>query len=349
MQRIILLLTLLLPYLAVKGQDNPVLKQFQKSKLLTSTIVPVKSDNLGEVVDLVVLDSVLVVTEMFTPQLYKLFDVKSGKLLKACISKGRGPNELQFPLVMTKNSGDSFSVFESSKNQLIYLSLKDLLSDHPHFTRKETVNNRSLKLYPLGNSQYVGTGIFEKGRFCLFDKKTNQSETFLEYPKEGAPSGTNNIALGMAYQASLSVHPNKDRFVVVCGSCPNMEICKIEQNKIISHKSTLFNTPIFKVQGNNVAFSSENLYAFNSLASSDKYIFTIYAGKSRKEHGSAFYSGRDLLVFDWNGNPIIDLKLDRDVYRMCFNEAENEIVAYSINAETAEPEIISYKLPSELK
>jgi hypothetical protein len=90
MKKIILLLCVFFTFCGNSKRD-PVISEFTHVVKLKGSDVPIRSDQLGEVVDMKIMDSLLVLNEMFSDRIYKVFDITTGRLIQKCINKGKGP------------------------------------------------------------------------------------------------------------------------------------------------------------------------------------------------------------------------------------------------------------------
>ena len=137
---------------------DPVLKEFKKNKALHYSVTQINPDDLGEVVDILLEDTLLVVNEIFSDKIFKIFNIKSGHLIGRFISRGDGPNEMQFPGLITSYNSHLFSTFDVNRKRLIFLSIMDFmknketfhdvydLAEHKNHEKDEIVY---LKAYPV--------------------------------------------------------------------------------------------------------------------------------------------------------------------------------------------------------
>jgi hypothetical protein len=87
---------------------------------------------------------------------------------------------------------------------------------------------------------------------------------------------------------------------------------------------------------------SDVLYSFCEIVATNQYVYTIYAGKTREEHGlTDTFQGSHLLVYDWDGNPVRQYLLEKALYAMGYDEASKTIYGISYDPEGV---LIEYKL-----
>jgi hypothetical protein len=123
-----------------------------------------------------------------------------------------------------------------------------------------------------------------------------------------------------------------------------MSIDHLNSQRITSR--SYFDPIIDVVEGHGV-FKRNNLFTFRSATSTNKYIYVIYSGRSRDEFGDECYAGDNLLVYDWNGNPVVNYKLDRFLKIMALDVDKMQVYGFCTNPMTGEPEIVKYQLPHD--
>lgn len=331
-----------------KGPNDLVLRAFSKVENLKMKSTMIKSSEIGEIVDLLVIDSFLISDEIFSKKIFKLYNLRTGKLLSNFINKGKGPNEMIFPHLLNYYDSDCFTSFDSNSKELIYFSLNEILNQNYQFHRKEkieftTEKSFAAKSYLLNDSMLLCTGFLKKGQYCIYNLNSKNSEYFLDYPYDEKHKGETNETKGQAFQCEISIKPDRKKFANVTGAI--FEICEFHNIEINRIFRKVYYFPVYKVVQNHAAFDSTQPYGFHSITSTDSFIFMIYSGRSMKEYGDEYYAGKNLLVFDWNGNPVVNFILDRYLKRYTLDASQMKIYGYCTNPISGEPEIVTYQLP----
>lgn len=332
----------------LKITKDAFLTDFNKTIHLTMEKSLIKSSNIGEIVDMLVIDSFLVSNEIFTSKIFKLYSIQTGKLISNFIDKGRGPNEMLFPHILNCYDATHFTTFDNNNKELIYFSLDDFCKLNFRFNKKEKIEFNSTKSfaavsYLLNDSTVLCTGFFEKSQYILYNLKSKSVKYFLDYPSDPKHKGETNEIKGTAFQGQISVKPDRKKFANATGAI--LEICEFNDNEIKRLFRKIYYFPEYKVIQNHAAFVRTQPYAFHSITSTDSYIYMIYSGRSMQDFGEEYYAGNNLLVFDWNGNPVTRFVLDRYLKNFTLNEKEMKIYGYSTNPNSGEPEIITYQIP----
>ncbi len=344
----ILILILQLVVLFCHGvKEDPVISEFANVQKLNGIVVPINSIDLGEVVDMEIMDSLLILNEMFSDKIYKVFNINTGKLLEKCINKGKGPNELISPGRIHVLGKNKFAQHDRGKKELDIFAVKgkSLLQ----FLNTLKVEAGGFEIYPVNDSILLCTGIFEKGRYCLTDLRSGKSQISGLYPEFQITNKLNDENLAMVYQPGITVKPDQKQFASFEGSAGYFEIADITNlsTKRICIKS-YFGPAIIVTRGR--ALHRENsLHTFHSATSTNNHIYVIYAGKSMEEFGSEYYAGDNLLVYNWQGKPLINYKLDRSLKIMTLDREKMIAYGLSTNPGSGEPEVIKYHLPKVIK
>ncbi len=322
-----------------------VLRDFKKKIELRHTPTLIKSGDIGEIVDILILDSVLIANEMFNEKIFKFYNVKTGEIIHQACNRGKGPNEILYPNLMNKYNDSTFTMFDITKKELIYINILNFSKGNTNFVKKDRLNFSIFRANSVNDSLVLCTGVFEDGGYYLINKNIANNIVALDYPPYTQVEKLTNVTKGFILQGELALRPNHNEFVKVCNGAGVFEIGKIDNFELEYTFTKTYFFPDIKLVNNRVIHSPKDRYAFHSLLVTENVFYVVYSGKSLEKEGGEFSSGHNVLVYDWSGNPIANLQLDRDVKRMSLDEKNNTIYAYSVNPITGEPEIITYKLP----
>ncbi|MEN6457030.1 MAG: BF3164 family lipoprotein [Prolixibacteraceae bacterium] len=346
MKKLIFILHLSLSFCCYAKED-PVITEFSNIQKLKGSVVPIKSIDLGEVVDMEIMDSLLVLNEMFSDKIYKVFNINTGKLLEKGINKGKGPNELIYPGRIHVLGKNKFAQYDRGRKQLDLFTVGG--ESFLQFSNALKVGPGGFEIYPVNDSVLLCTGIFEKGRYCLVDSKTGKSQVSGPYPDFQATSKLDDANLAMIYQPGITIKPDRKQFACFEGSAGYFEIIAITD--LSTKRSCIKNYfgPGITMREGHAVNTRDNLYTFHSATSTNNYIYVIYAGKSREEFESECYAGDNLLVYNWQGKPLVNYKLDRSLKIMTLDKEKMIVYGFSTNPVTGEPEVIKYQLPKVTK
>lgn len=346
--RIILINTILI---LISGcfqtSQEPVLDDFEKTINIKGNSSLIKSRDIGDVVDLIIFDSILVVNEAFQKKIFKYYDINTGIKIDGFINKGKGPNELSFPRLLYKLNDRIFTTYDESKKVLIYFYINDILKKKYQFGEKiefDNVNLSIFRIYPISDTLFIILGAFEEGKYCLYNNQTKKTTLHISFPVDKRYEKISNYLKGWAHQGELAVKPDRSKFVFVCKN-GYFDICSIDNNELTLKKRKVYFQSEYKTMNGAVAHSSKSKYAFRSVSSSDKFIYMIYSGRTKEESGDEYFAGNNILIYDWNGFPVCNLRTDRFLKKITVDEKNQVVYGYCTNPSTGEPEIIKYELP----
>ena len=234
-----------------------------------------------------------------------------------------------------------------SRKILHYNYIKDSVEvQFLKFKKKSFYRN----FYLVNNDKYLSSGLFDNNMYCLGDINKNTTKYYLEYPylpniiKSKQKYLT--LARSYAYMGQMIEHPNLSRFVYFTTSAGYIQIIELKDT-IINEITHLNISPpkgkvVFRVDANVWGNDRNSSACFLDGTTSDKYIYLLYSGKSYDEGG--FEKGKYVVIFDWEGNKIKVLELDREAYGITLDKEDNELYAFTINTKTLKNEILRYQL-----
>ena len=77
------------------------------------------------------------------------------------------------------------------------------------------------------------------------------------------------------------------------------------------------------------------------MACDNTYVYALYSGRTFNEHGMLSHHCKNLLVYDWEGNPIKRYLLDIPLYSMQYDEKNRVIYGIAYNPEGV---LVEYQL-----
>ena len=73
----------------------------------------------------------------------------------------------------------------------------------------------------------------------------------------------------------------------------------------------------------------------------EDYVYTLYSGRSLKEHGLKCFQGNLIHVYDWEGKLVKKLQLDIDIKQMAVSKDNRKIYAI---ADLPDPVLVVFEL-----
>lgn len=283
-------------------------------------------------------DSTIFINDFHGDSLIKVFNLNTKKIERKLISKGEGPNELLSPL--------DIHIADSN----LYLLSRPLFMLN-HIPLKTITSNGNIKLYkdyqmppksdcfiPLNKSQFIFSGLWNK-RYGFLNLEQDSIEIFGEYPtywEEEKDIPTE--AKAMFHQCMFTKNESKNLFA----SCSwyVLEIYNYEPNKLKTPTLT-FQKQLGKYSYDystqdyiSTKLRKESDPCVTEITSSSNYIYMVIQSKENKKN-------RDIMVIDWNGNPIKLLKSDKRI--TCLTVDEKSKKGYCI-IEDPEDKLVYFNL-----
>ncbi len=282
-------------------------------------------------------------------KLVHIYNKKSLNHIISIAKKGRGPNEIKKPgsTVIENNGkilindwgrhyliGYHIDSLIKGKNQTHKIIGKTPVAVFPSFNFSQIYD--SLFLYTTHNPGYYFYCANKKGK--IIDSLNIKNKTNI-YPN----LNRNNILFTTWYH--YAIHPSEKKIIlaymytdIIVG---------------IDFKGNI----LFQCQGPDVfqeeptaknLMSKDVQIAFESVKADEKYIYCKYNGKSKlvnKENNeiTANY-GESLLVYNWEGKPILRIDLDHPFLDFVIDRNNKKIITYTSDL----GQIFTYKLPELL-
>ena len=169
----------------------------------------------------------------------------------------------------------------------------------------------------------------------------NQTVTPLDYWPDDGIKG-DDLAKHSVYTDNSRIRRNNEnRYLYVCGEERFAFIFSIENKKMKKIKELYSVFPNYKCEDGNYTLkrSGKSMY----VEANNKNIYTLLL--DNKVVGNALISGGNIVeVFDWDGNLVRTLNLDKKGIFVKVNKDNNKLYLFSVNSETGEQSITMYNL-----
>ena len=301
-------------------------------------------ENLGHVHSIEAVDDYLILTDDHGRTMYTILKPD----LSYCFHfgrKGQGPGEMTQAsgVKMIRNGyltlSDGYRLYRHSLDSL-YRSV-----DNPVSTPKSKKIDTHVWVADLSDSVFVATGTFPNGkRFKFLDDKGALLAYEGDYPLEEKTELPFYI-VGVSFLSMMASHPASNRFAVGTYYGGMFDVMEWNQQDFTLHRiggicdfkprltsKDYMGTP-------NFAPDDQTRYGYIHMDSDAEYVYALYSGRFVKDGENI---SNIVHVFDWNGNPVCKITLDKDVRN--FAIAGSKIYALYEDADIGY-EIIEYVLP----
>jgi len=281
---------------------------------------------IGTPVEPVIFDSLLIYFDRFNGQTITIFDVKNERFVQRFLNEGQGPGEVTLGLLKLFVSHDEKKVcfFHANSGRVYMYELADIITQNNIQTPQQVLfRDRPANIKKTKNG-YVGIGMFDDGRYRLYDSEGNMISAFGKYPFSG--EDMDHMGRFFIYQGHLCASSDGNYFAMGSSYCDNLEFYKLENGTAVLIKK--YETYDAKVQFNNVLQINDDCIINYRHAYGGKYCYMLYSGKTHLENDrKSSIGGTKIIVFDWNGNYIRSYKTDVNIISFCVDEENNIIYA----------------------
>lgn len=289
------------------GSNTEVIN-FERSETLSGKQVLV--ENFGAR-NLHIIDTFLV---FMTPQLDFLYSIVSTETynhLGSFVNKGNGPSELLFalePLSAHKTGSDvTMSLYDFHNRNLIDFNLtKSIDLKTPVFKKSNNIETISgiYKVHQL-DDEFLFVDYLNVEDLTQHYARYQLSSNELTDDFEALTSGLSDPSLSYLLATSTSFNSQQKKYVGAMKFIDQINFYEIDDpQKSKSYSVNKNRTKMLEVEGTPMP---DKMEYYVDLRSDSSFIYGLYANQNRKDWALNEKPGV-IQVFDWNGNPICELK-----------------------------------------
>lgn len=262
------------------------------------------------------------------------------------IPRGSGPGEATNVSYISGIKPDAVVTIDPNVGTYFICDVQKAMNDTTYRPSTFSLGNEQKTALTAACEDFIiGTGIYEKGKYMYHSFADSSTHYFLEHSITPGYEKLTQEANNILYLSNvLRIKPDNKKFACVNIHCGLLDICSIEDNKIERIKETVYYYPKAQIDNSNntaVAYASDNTFGFMDMDVSDTNIYVLFSGRKYKEMGTDAFSAPNLLVFDWDGNPVTAYQLDIPLTYMTYDEKEHAI--YGIG-HAPEAVLVKYQL-----
>jgi hypothetical protein len=302
---------------------------------------------------IVVLDSLVFASEWQSDPMIVCYDMET-QTINRFLRKGRGPGEVSNLLRLYAGGDSTIQATVDPGGLFIYnkADIRNAVMPDEIISLKEGYSafNSIVKAGP-GSVIFMGKDPENtkspKTRFCIYDLKTDRVHCFGEYPSRD--ENVKNIpaedfSRQTAYQGDVVVRPDGSRAVAFYLYAVGFDIIDIKERTVVQSKfyqyPTVSSEYIPEIQANVIRRVPESYRGFINAFCSNDYIYFLYTDKTFGEADST--TGRHILKYDWDGNPVCHYVLDEEVNSFTMDKSEENLYATRIDENSGY--LIRYKI-----
>ena len=240
MKHVLKILLLFFLFSSCARQETNYTKLFPVRKELQLTKVKeIPSDQLGMPGDIFCIRDYFIIQDEIDNYWYSLFNKKTGELIRYFAPKGRGPQEILYPMDQGVY-GDDFYVYDSSLEIIHIYSLDSLLAHKDNcitksirirFKDKKNAQCRNLVL--LESGEIIANCCHPEGHLVLFDTTGMEKKAFFpDYPYDPLHKEENYIPKSYAFQYNCRIDPKNEKLYNISTTTGHFEIFNIHKDSL---------------------------------------------------------------------------------------------------------------------
>jgi hypothetical protein len=279
---------------------------------------------IGKPTDIVCYDSLILFYDYYEDKAITVFDTKNEKFVRRFLNTGQGPEDIILPVKLI--SGKSLNVFQMQNARLYEYDIKDIVDttqDQIKTVKKYQFDDRPANIALIQNG-FVGIGMYDKGRYKLYDE-TGKTDRFAgKYPFRG--ENMNPFERFFIYQGALCSNPAGKHFVMGSYYCDNIEFYKIEKGEA----SLIKKYETYDVKGKfeqTIKLDDDCVMAYKGAYGTHQYCYVLYSGEKYGKRHIRTTGGTKIIVFDWNGAYIKTFEVDKTIFSFCVDKTNSVLFA----------------------
>ncbi len=269
-------------------------------------------------------DSNLIVMNSGTDYLYTLYDVANGEQMKMFGRIGNGHGEIPIGCVSWFQN-DSLSSYNLSTNIIYKFPIvgKKTSSIAMSETKCNIENGIISDIVAIDTNRYFALGTYlDKYHYFLLDKNGCALDSAIEI--YNCNDGRfNKFCKFLSNQGEITLKPNGNRVAGITFMSGLIDFMMIKDDRIDVIKSYNNIIPDYniddKINLSKVIPTEKSITGFLGISGNMKYVFALY---SEERWFDLEYKSKDILVFDWDGNPIKHIQTDNYIICMSVNETK---------------------------
>ena len=329
------LLALLFSCSTKKEQEEVIIQSLTHEVLMGDEYL------IGRINDMALMnDSIPVVINVRSDNAFQVLDYSRKKVLE--VGNGaQGPDDFLLSFGLSSGMENTFSANDVNRRRFstVHLNPEDDSWRVEHHLKFDSLMH--IYVQPIANNRYVATGIYDDCHLMLLDEKGKPLKGFGEWPyQDEQEKKVPGKIRASVYQGKLEVSPSGDKLVFAVASGDMLYFYRILPNGELELISKHENTYAHYEHTTGAHYGTAPFSNIDACATDD-YVYTLYAGRSLKEHGMKCFQGNLIRVYDWEGKLVKKLQLDIDVQQMAVSKDYRKIYAI---ADLPDPVLVVFEL-----
>ena len=257
------------------------------------------------------------------------YSLKSGILSNGYMNKGRGPGEVMGPRAIGVNGNSLWlqdittkKVFTIDKRKVINPVIPVSFNEYP-------IKNHYYMIDFKDSLHYFGVGSVNS-RYKIQKIDLISGKVVNEYGKiEKTPEDLSLQLYKSVYQSFIFTKPTGDKIVLAYRYLDAIEIFNTEtKSGVAIYGPERYNVK-YEPLPNGMSRTDETRFAFVNGAVTNDYIYLAYSGRTGKSPNP--HDGNCIYIYDWDGNPIRKLILNKYIQGMAVSKDNKILYAFDVN------------------
>ena len=281
------------------------------------------------------MDSLLIYYDRYDGKLLSVFNLKSNHFVGRFVTEGQGPNDAFGMLyLLSYPQKDRLHIYQRAPGILRTLDIQDFRTHNtiPITSSPPTEMQRAKDFY-------IGMGIFDEGRFSVYDVKGELLYIDGNHPYDGKDMEPPKAFL--IYQGPFCANPDKNYFVSACAFNDHISFYEVAKNEIIMLCEYGTNNSNVGYDTNGLILNDDCTINYTWAYGTASYCYMLFSGKTYADNRQRVVGGNYIIAFDWQGNYIKTLHTDFEIRSFCVDEANTYIYAL---AQREDGDIVIIKL-----
>ncbi|MDR1201201.1 MAG: TolB-like 6-bladed beta-propeller domain-containing protein [Tannerellaceae bacterium] len=278
-------------------------------------------DLLGISMQLLKIDSLILINDFKGDSLIHVFDGKHLRLIRKMVSVGNGPGEFLSPLEIQVTDSNLY-VFYRQTSFLYSMPSAKIPEGGKELEKLFQASDGANHLYPLSDAVFISSGFYQKP-YALVDRKGDVFKEFGEYPAYWPKEESFPVEVrAMFHQTSFLKQAGGERFLAYSSHTIDLYDDVLNPDGPVLVRSWLMGKYDYNYTDGAMLYTEKGADTERGIvyaAGSRKYIYVVYdqSKEMNEEKGSL------ICIYDWDGNPVELLQFDKSISCLVIDEKEN--------------------------
>ena len=231
--------------------------------------------------DFIIIDSTIVVSDPLSPtNIFKLYDIKTGRFLFEGGLIGHGPTEILTPCNLD---------FQNNKLQVYDVNLRKYFRYSinwkdstiiPEVSNWEKFGQSIYNVVRLSSNKYVTNSDSSGYLFSYIDPLKEKKSYFGDNPIPSIGNISNSTDV---FQGTLRTDNQGNLIAYATFQTPYLCLYEIVNDKLIKRFDALFATPSYKITNNELVWNNDNVLGFMDMAIVNHNVFLLHSNLTKSE------------------------------------------------------------------